>query len=150
MRCVALFEIAGRPDLAADSRFKTLPSRLAHIDEVYATLGELLTGRTTAEWIEALDAANIPSVPVNRPDDLVDDPHLAATDFWQQVEHPDLGTLRLPGVPAQFSRTPGAIRRGPPKLGEHGVEVLTEIGYERAEIDALIEAGVTVDGSRSD
>ena len=62
----ALFEIANRPDLAEDPRFATLPSRLAHIDEVYAMLGELLAERTTAQWLEAFDAANIPSMPVNR------------------------------------------------------------------------------------
>ena len=142
----ALFEIANRPDLAEDPRFATLPSRLAHIDEVYAMLGELLVERTTAEWLDAFDAANIPSMPVNRPDDLVDDPHLAATGFWQTVDHPDLGTLRFPDVPAQFSKTPGAIRRTPPKLGEHSVDILTELGYDRGEVDSLIEAGVTVDG----
>ena len=144
----ALFEIANRPDLAEDPRFATLPSRLAHIDEVYAMLGELLAERTTAEWLEALDAANVPCMPVNTPDDLLDDPHLAATGFWKTMEHPDLGTLRFPGIPARFSKTPGAIRRTPPGLGEHSVEVLTEIGYERTDVDALVEAGVTVDGKR--
>ena len=146
----ALFEIAGRADLARDPRFRTLPSRLAHIDEVYATLGELLAERTTAQWLEAFDAASIPSMPVNQPDDLVTDPHLAATGFWQTLEHPDLGTLRLPDVPARFSRTPGSVRRAPPGLGEHSVEILTEMGYERTALDALIDAGVTVDGSRRD
>ena len=111
-------------------------------------LGDLLAERTTAEWLEALDAANVPCMPVNTPDDLLDDPHLAATGFWRTVDHPDLGTLRFPGVPARFSKTPGAIRRTPPRLGEHSVEILSEIGYERADVDALVEAGVTVDGKR--
>ncbi|MCY4284698.1 MAG: CoA transferase [Thiotrichales bacterium] len=146
----ALFEVAGRPDLAEDPRFATLPNRLAHIDAVYATLAELLTGRTTAEWLDAFDAAHIPSVPINQPDDLARDPHLVATGFWQTMEHPDLGTLRYPGVPAQFSKTPGAIRRAPPRLGEHSVEILAELGYGRAEIDDLVKVGVTADGIRRD
>ena len=146
----ALFEIADRPDLAVDPRFATLPSRLAHIDEVYAVLAELLAERTTAQWLEAFDNVNIPSMPVNHPDDLLDDPHLAATGFWQAVEHADLGTLRFPGIPARFSKTPGAIRRAPPALGEHSVEILTEIGYDPSEVDALIDAGVTTDRGRSD
>ena len=143
----ALFEIANRPDLAEDPRFRTLPSRLAHIDEVYATLGELLAERTSAEWLEAFDAANIPSMPIHQPDDLLDDPHLVATGFWQTMTHPDLGTLRFPGIPAQFSKTPGAIRRTAPKLGEQSIEILTGIGYGRDDIEALIEAGVILDGA---
>ena len=66
----------------------------------------------------------------------------------QMLGHPDLGTLRFPDVPARFSRTPGAIRRAPPRLGEHSVEILTEIGYERTEVDALVAAGVVGDGRR--
>jgi len=146
----ALFEVAGRPDLAEDPRFATLPNRLAHIDAVYATLAELLAERTTTEWLDAFDAAHIPSMPIHQPDDLARDPHLVATGFWQTMEHPDLGTLRYPGVPAQFSKTPGAIRRAPPRLGEHSAEILAELGYERAEIDHLVETGVTVDGIRRD
>ena len=144
----ALFEIAGRPDLAADPRFKTLPSRLAHIDDGLRDARR--TARRTHHRRMARRArrGEHPVDAVNQPDDLIEDPHLAATGFWQRVEHPALGTLRFPGIPARFSKTPGAIRRPPPGLGEHSAEVLAEIGYRCGEIDALADAGVIIDGRR--
>ncbi len=143
-----LFEIARRPDLAADPRFASIADRLAHIDEVYETLAEIVAERTTAAWLEALDAADIPSTPVKRPDELIDDPHLKATGFWQQVEHPALGSLRMPGASMNFSRTPFAIRRPPPLPGEHSAEVLGEIGYTETEFESLVEDGISFDGLR--
>jgi crotonobetainyl-CoA:carnitine CoA-transferase CaiB-like acyl-CoA transferase len=78
---------------------------------------------------------------VNSLESLLNDPHLEATGFWQLVDHPTEGKMRLPGVPAAFSKTPASIRRLPPRLGEHGVEILREAGFATGEIDALVAAG---------
>jgi crotonobetainyl-CoA:carnitine CoA-transferase CaiB-like acyl-CoA transferase len=137
------FVIAGRPDLLADARFKTLGSRLRHIEVLYEELGRIATTRTNAEWLAELDRQNIPGMIVNSLDTLLRDPHLEATGFWQIVEHPSEGTMRLPGIPATYSKTPGAIRRLPPRLGEHSVEILREAGLESAEIDALLATGAS-------
>jgi formyl-CoA transferase len=59
------------------------------------------------------------------------------------VDHPTEGPLRLPGLPATYGKTPGAIRRLPPRLGEHSVEILGEIGLSEAEIAALLDTGAT-------
>jgi formyl-CoA transferase len=59
------------------------------------------------------------------------------------VEHPTEGTMRLPGLPATYGKTPGAIRRLPPRLGEHSVEILGEIGLGEAQIAALLDTGAT-------
>jgi crotonobetainyl-CoA:carnitine CoA-transferase CaiB-like acyl-CoA transferase len=137
------FVLADRPDLLADPRFKTLSTRLAHIEILYEELGKIATTRTNAEWLEALDRANIPAMIVNSLESLLEDPHLKATGFWQAMEHPTEGTLRMPGIPAVYSRTPADIRRLPPRLGEHTIEILGEAGYSDADIQAMLACGAT-------
>jgi crotonobetainyl-CoA:carnitine CoA-transferase CaiB-like acyl-CoA transferase len=78
---------------------------------------------------------------VNSLESLLTDPHLEATGFWQLVEHPTEGTMRLPGIPTTYAKTPASIRRLPPRLGEHGVEILREAGLDGAEIDTLLATG---------
>ena len=139
----SLFEVAGRPDLAADPRFTTISARLANIDTVYAVLAELVSTRTTQTWLDDLDAANVPAIAVAAPDDLIDDPHLNAVGFWQEFEHPTEGRMRTPDIATRFSKTPGSIRRLAPQLGEHSVEVLCEIGLDEPTIADMLTQGIT-------
>jgi crotonobetainyl-CoA:carnitine CoA-transferase CaiB-like acyl-CoA transferase len=135
------FAIVGRQDLLDDPRFKTLGTRLRHIEVLYEEVGKIAESRTSAEWLSAMDRHNIPGMTVNSLEGLLRDPHLVATGFWQVVEHPSEGTLRLPGIPATYSKTPAAIRRLPPRLGEHTVEILRETGLTPTEIDTLLTTG---------
>jgi len=136
-------ELAGRPELLADERFANLASRLHNIDATYDEVAKTMAGKTTAEWLEILADSSVPTMVVNSLEDLIDDPHLQATGFWQQLEHPTEGTLRMPGIPVSFSKTPGAIRRHPPRHGEHSAEVLRELGFSDREIAAMEESGAT-------
>ena len=137
------FTLAGRQDLLDDPRYKTLGTRLKHIEQLYEELARIALSRTNAEWLTELDRRNIPAMTVNSLESLLRDPHLDAVGFWQIVEHPTEGTLRLPGIPAVYSKTPGAIRRLPPRLGEHSVEILREVGLAGEEIAALLASGAT-------
>jgi crotonobetainyl-CoA:carnitine CoA-transferase CaiB-like acyl-CoA transferase len=121
------FLIAERPDLAAETRFKSLNDRSRHFSELYQLVEQTLARRTTAEWVEALAHADIPFAPVNSFDDLIADPHLQAVGFWHEFDHPTEGRLRAAGIPVRFSGTPGGIRRHAPNLGEHTEEILREL-----------------------
>ena len=135
------FALAKRQDLLDDPRYKTLGTRLKHIETLYEELGKIAVTRPNAEWLAELDRLNIPAMTVNSLDALLKDPHLDAVGFWQLVEHPTEGLLRLPGIPARYGTTPAAIRRLPPRLGEHSVEILREAGFGPGEIDALLASG---------
>ena len=135
------WEAAGRPEMMADPRFRGLAARTAHIDEVYRLAAEVLAGRTTAEWLALFDELDIPAGPVNTLQDVLADPHLAATGFFRTIAHPSEGDVVMPAPPLRFSDSPAAVTRLPPRLGEHGREILAELGLSGEEVDALADAG---------
>ena len=133
------FRLIGRDDLNDDPKFATFEGRLANIDEVYAFLGDELTRRTTAEWMAALEEAEIPAMPANGIDDLLDDEHLNAVGFWRRMAHPSEGDLWMADFPWTMEASPASIRRLAPRLGEHTEEALAEVGMTTAEITAAME-----------
>lgn len=138
-----MFKIAGREDLKDDPRFVDLATRTRHSAEIYALLEEMVASRTSAEWETALNAAAIPVQKVNSKEDLLTDPQLEATGFWQFADHPSEGRIRLTDPPVRFSKSPSTIRRLQPQLGEHSAEILAEAGFTQGEIAALLEQKVT-------
>ncbi len=122
------FELVARPDLAADPGFATMRGRQADIGRVYAEMGREVAKRSNAEWRAMLGGTDIPNAVLNDLEDLLDDPHLAATGFWQMADDPGEGLLRLPANPIRMPASPPSIRRLPPRLGEHTAEVLAENG----------------------
>ena len=143
-----LFRLIGRPDLPdSDPRFADMTQRTLYIDELYLLLAGAMLGRGTSEWLEALRAADIPCAPLNTLDSLMDDPHLAAIGFFQLVEHPSEGPLRMLGMPTAWSRTPVASRGHAPRLGQHSVEVLREAGCSAQDIARMLAVGTTLDGN---
>ena len=120
------FTAAGEGALAADPRVADASQRSRNINMLYAELARIVATKTTAQWLALLKDADIPMAPVRTPDDLLNDPHLAALDFFREVDHPTEGRMRTIGIPVTFSRTPGTVRRLPPRLDEHREEILKE------------------------
>lgn len=144
----SFFEIAGRPELKDDPRFKDHSTRTTHIDEIYRILAEAMLEKSTDEWVRLAESVEIPVAKVNDLDDLLEDEHLKAVGLFQTFEHPTEGRVRLSGPPATFSKTPAEIRRQAPRFGENGAELLRELGYSEREIAALRESGALVEGER--
>jgi crotonobetainyl-CoA:carnitine CoA-transferase CaiB-like acyl-CoA transferase len=134
---------------AADKRLSDHAIRTQHYSEVYKIVADILTTRSTGEWLKLLGENDIPCVPLHDLDSLIDDPHLAAVGFFQKMNHPTEGPIQLTGIPSQWSDTPPAITKHAPLLGEQSVEILREAGLSDAEIEALCAEGATMDG-RSD
>jgi len=125
-------EVVGDPALTNDPRYATHAARQSDQMGFWNEVGRRVGQKTTAHWIEALTRADVPFGRVNSLDDLLTDPHLQSVGFWQTLEHPTEGTLRVATNPIAMSASPPSIRRLPPRLGEHGGEILRELGLDDA------------------
>jgi crotonobetainyl-CoA:carnitine CoA-transferase CaiB-like acyl-CoA transferase len=138
----AFFRAIGQEnDADRDPRLNGIASRTKNYDFVYHWFSDIMKTRSTAEWTKLFEEADIPHAPLHDLDSLIDDPHLAAVGLLQSVAHPSEGTLRVAGPAATWSKTPPSIRHYPPRLGEHGTEILREAGFSDDEIEGLVGDG---------
>lgn len=137
-----LCEALGRHDLADHPDYRDVPHRVRHRAALNALLETTLAGKTSAEWVELLNAAGIACGPIYAMDQVFADPQVAHVGAAAEVVHPRLGPLRLINQPVKLSRTPAALVTATPEQGEHTDEILHEIGYDAAEIERLRSAHV--------
>lgn len=118
-------QVAGHPEWAQDERFATNPQRVRHRTELIPLLRQTTVMRTTAEWVSALEQADVPCGPVNRLDQVFADPQVQARGIRVDLPHP-LGTVSTVASPVRLSATPVQYRRPPPLVGQHTEEVLRD------------------------
>ena len=136
--CAAL----GQPHLATDPRFATNGDRVENRLTLRPVLATVFAGRTTGDWIAALDAAGIPCGPINDIVEAFASDEAVALGMSVVQEHHAFGLIRQVGLPFQLSTTPTSIRTPPPTLGQDSEAILVELGYRPTEIEALRGRGV--------
>jgi crotonobetainyl-CoA:carnitine CoA-transferase CaiB-like acyl-CoA transferase len=128
---------AERPDLVEDPRFATTGARAGNATERILLMGEILTERPAAEWLLRLDRHDVPSAPVLRRGEIIGNEQVRARELIAEFDHPDIGRVRQPVPAARFDRTPAALPRPAPRIGEHTASILAELGFDQTEIARL-------------
>jgi crotonobetainyl-CoA:carnitine CoA-transferase CaiB-like acyl-CoA transferase len=128
---------SGRPGLAEDPRFNTPGGRSVNATERILLMAEIIKERPTAEWLQRLDANDVPSAPVLRRNEVIANEQVLARELIVELDHPDIGRVRQPVPAARFDRTPARIQGPAPRIGQHSAAILAELGLEAAEIERL-------------
>ena len=138
--CMALEQI----EWTEDPRFATNSDRLENREQLGEEMASVLKESPTQEWLKKFDEYGVPVSPVQGVGELLNDAQLAAMEQLQEIDLPNTEepTVRLPRLPINFSLGPKGIAGPPPQLGEHGREILTEIGLSDGEMDSLVLRGI--------
>jgi len=129
----------GLPELKTDPRFQERDTRKANRFVLTPLLEAKLTEKTTAHWVEILNAKSIPSGDVLKLDQALSSPQARHRQVIVDVEQPCIGNVKLFNLTAKFSKTPGSIETPPPLLSEHTEAILTQLGYTEEERKVLKE-----------
>ncbi|PSR25928.1 MAG: CoA transferase [Sulfobacillus benefaciens] len=140
-----LAEVLDADELLHDSRFETNRLRTVHRDELASILAPIFQQRSTSEWLEALDAAQVPAGPVLRMSEVYAHPQVIARHMEDTYQHPLAGLVHSIGMPVKLSRTPARIHCPAPLLGQHTFRIMKTLGMTDEECLELEREGIVVD-----
>ena len=135
-------EVLGHPEWATDERFVSNRARVENRTAIDGLINEALSHDDADIWLAKLKAVGVPCGKINSVAEALDDPHTAARDMIETVEHRTIGALKMLGIPFKFSETACSVRRPPPTLGQHNEEILGELGLDDKAIGELRQAKV--------
>jgi crotonobetainyl-CoA:carnitine CoA-transferase CaiB-like acyl-CoA transferase len=136
--------VLGADQLLEDARFADNASRVRHRDELTAAFEHILGEQTSAHWLALLGAEGVPAAEVRDIAEVFADEQTQALGAVQELHHPTAGQYRTVGPPVRFDLQPFPYRAPAPALGEHTLDVLTELGFDRDHVDALVAEGVAL------
>jgi crotonobetainyl-CoA:carnitine CoA-transferase CaiB-like acyl-CoA transferase len=129
--------VIGRLEWIEDPRFRTPSARSVNAAERLTLVGEILARGNSQDWLDRLDAADVPCAPVLRRAEVMHNAQVIHNALIELMEQPAMGTVRQPRPAARFDRTPAGIGGPAPRIGEHTDAILAEVGYSANEIDAM-------------
>jgi crotonobetainyl-CoA:carnitine CoA-transferase CaiB-like acyl-CoA transferase len=129
---------SGDPELAKDERFATPSARFINATARINKMQEYISQRTTAEWLERLDAADVPCSPILRRGEIIGNDQVVARGLIEEFDQPTVGRVRQPKPAAIFEVNAASIGGPAPRVGEHSREVLRGLGYSDGAIDAMV------------
>ena len=140
----AFFGAVGRPEMADDPRIVDPVERNRNIRWLYERVGEAAATRTVEQWLALCREQGIPAFGVPSIDEVATDPALEASGAIVRAQHPTEGPVRLLASPGFLDGAPARATRPAPRLGEHTVELLREVGYDEAAIASMLDSGAAV------
>ena len=140
---VSCAEAIGHPELADDPRFRDREDRLVNYDELKDLMQDIVGTQPRQHWLDALGKHDVAHAPINRLDEVFEDPQVKHLDRIMELEHPKHGTIHTVRSGVNLSDTPFQVSALPPELGEHTAEILRELGLSQERIDQLADAGTT-------
>jgi crotonobetainyl-CoA:carnitine CoA-transferase CaiB-like acyl-CoA transferase len=148
VQAFALFDALGCPELKDDPRFCSVKARYDNVREYFEVRAQGLSRRTTGEWLAIFEHADIPAGRVHSFESLTADEHLAEIGFFRQVEHPGEGGMIDMAHANKFSAGLREDYCPAPLLGGDSIDVLSELGYAKDEIDEMVRSKAVVDGRK--
>jgi crotonobetainyl-CoA:carnitine CoA-transferase CaiB-like acyl-CoA transferase len=137
----AVLTLVGREELRSDPRFATVASRFMHLGEFSSVLKDGMRHLTVDEIMSAFEAADIPSAPCESRDSVSKNAQVEALGLLETYVTENLGLLTSPAPPIQFAGIDSSLAEPSPSLGEHSIEVMTELGFTEGQVGELLESG---------
>jgi crotonobetainyl-CoA:carnitine CoA-transferase CaiB-like acyl-CoA transferase len=139
---VKLCKVLGKPEWASDPRFASWFGRRDNSDTLTPLMEEAFASRPRDEWVRILTVSDIPCAPTQELRSFMTHPAVLHHNMLVEYDHPEVGKLKMMGLPLRFTETPGADPGPPPMLGQHTAEILRDAGYADADIADLHGRGV--------